>query len=250
MPSSLTTGNHLREWEELAQLDPLFAILTEKGKQFRKWDREEFFASGRAEIDALMQSWGFEGGSNGRALDFGCGVGRLSSALRSYFGEVFGVDISEEMVELATSFTPSCTFQVNQTDDLGAFQDDSFDFIYSNIVLQHQPTKEVARGYIREFIRILKPTGIAVFQIPYKLTLRYTLQPRRRLYSLLRSCGLPAHLIYNRLHLNPIRTICLASEDVTSTVTSAGGRVVRWHADNFNVHSRSYVVAKSQVEEA
>lgn len=246
MSSSLRFGSHRREWEELAHLDPLFAILTEKGKQFGKWDREDFFASGRVEIDTLMESCGFKGCNNGTALDFGCGVGRLSKVLRSYFGEVYGVDISEEMVGLANQFTPSCTFLVNQTDNLGVFRDDFFDLIYSNIVLQHQPNKEVARCYIREFIRILKPTGIAVFQIPYKLTLRYALQPKRRLYSLLRSCGLPAHLIYNRLHLNPIRTICLSSEDVTATVSGQGGRVVRSYPDNFNHNSMSYVVAKSQ----
>jgi SAM-dependent methyltransferase len=244
--STLRMGTHRREWEELAQLDPLFAILTEAGKQFGKWDREEFFTSGRVEIDALMKSCGFDGSDNGRALDFGCGVGRLSRNLRAYFGEVFGVDISEEMVGMARQFTPSCTFLVNQTDNLGTFRDDFFDFIYSNIVLQHQPEKEVARCYIREFIRILKPAGIAVFQIPFKLTLRYALQPKRRLYSLFRSCGLPAGLIYNRLHLNPIRTICLATEDVTATVSAGGGRVVRSYPDNFNRNSMSYVVAKNQ----
>lgn len=250
MPSSLRIGIHRREWEELAQLDPLFAILTEKEKQFGKWDREEFFESGRAEIDALMESCGFQRGNNGKALDFGCGVGRLSKALRAYFGEVFGVDISEEMVGLAKQFTPSGTFLVNQTNNLGAFRGDYFDFIYSNIVLQHQPNKEIARGYIREFIRVLKPTGTAVFQIPHRLTLRHALQPKRRLYSLFRRCGVPAHLIYNRLHLNPIRTICLSSEDVRATVTGQGGRVVRSYPDNFNHHSRSYVVAKSQDGEA
>ena len=44
-----------REWEDLANLDPLFAILTDKSKQFGRWSREEFFASGQQEIDALKQ---------------------------------------------------------------------------------------------------------------------------------------------------------------------------------------------------
>jgi SAM-dependent methyltransferase len=226
-------------------MDPLFAILTEKEKQFGKWDREEFFASGRAEIDSLMRSCGFRAGDNGRALDFGCGVGRLSRALRSYFGEVYGVDISEEMVGLAKQFAPSCGFVVNETDNLEIFRDDFFDFIYSNIVLQHQPTKEVARCYIREFVRLLKPAGMAVFQIPYKLTLRYALQPKRRLYSFLRTCGLSADFIYNWLRLNPIRTISLSPQDVTATVSVQGGRIVRSYPDNFNHDSMSYVVAKS-----
>lgn len=241
---------HQEQWEELARLDPLFAILTEKEKQYGRWDPEEFFASGRVEIDRLMASCGFQAGDNGRALDFGCGVGRLSRTLRLYFGEVYGVDISAEMVELARRFTPSCTFLVNQTDRLAAFPDDFFDFIYSNIVLQHQPSKELARGYIREFVRVLKPTGRAVFQIPHKLTLRYALQPKRRLYSLCRSVGLPADLIYRRLRLNPIRTICLSPADIAITVTSRGGRILQSYADHFNHHSMSYVVTKRQGGEA
>ena len=79
-----------REWEDLAHLDPLWAILTIKDKQFGKWDREEFFNSGQAEIDTLMQSCGFDRGNNGKALDFGCGVGRLSRALRFYFKKFMG----------------------------------------------------------------------------------------------------------------------------------------------------------------
>ena len=46
-----------------------------------------------------------------------------------------------------------------------------FDFIYSNIVLQHIP-REAQFGYVREFGRILKPGGIAVFQTPAGLNFR------------------------------------------------------------------------------
>jgi len=239
-----------REWEDLAHLDPLWAILTVKEKQFGKWDRDEFFCSGQAEIDALMRSCGFSTGNNGRALDFGCGVGRLSRALRSYFGEVYGVDISEEMVRLAREFTPGCAFLLNQVDNLKLFQDNFFDFIYSNIVLQHQPSQEVAKAYIREFLRLVIPNGMIVFQIPYKVTLRYGLQPRRKLYALLRTCGLSAGFIYKKLHLGPMRTICLPSKDVRATVSAEGGRVLRSYPDGFNHFSMTYVVIKDRITTA
>jgi 2-polyprenyl-3-methyl-5-hydroxy-6-metoxy-1,4-benzoquinol methylase len=235
-----------REWEDLAHLDPLWAILTEKKKQFGKWDREEFFATGQAEIDALMRSCGFSSGNNGRALDFGCGVGRLSRALHSYFGEVHGVDISGEMVRLAKQYTPSCNFHVNPADDLKLFQDDFFDFIYSNIVLQHQSSKEIAKAYITEFIRVIKPKGLIVFQMPGRVTLRGTIQARRRLYSLLRMCGVPADFIYKKLHLNPMRALCVPPEEIVATVSAGGGRVLRSYPDNFNYHSMSYVVVKRE----
>ncbi len=233
-----------REWEDLAHLDPLWAILSDSEKRFGGWDWEEFFTSGQREIDALMSSSGFAPGDNGRVLDFGCGVGRLSRALRSYFGEVYGVDISDEMIRLAREHTQSCTFLLNQKDDLSLFQDDFFEFVYSNIVLQHQATKEIARSYIREFVRVLKPKGTMVFQMPYKLTPRDGLQPRRRLYSLLKMFGFSAGFLYSKLHLSPMRTIFLSSEDVESTISSAGGRLLRSHSDHAHHKSKSYVVTK------
>jgi trans-aconitate methyltransferase len=39
------------------------------------------------------------------------------------------------------------------------------DLIYSNITLQHMP-QENQYEYIREFIRILHPDGLAVFELP------------------------------------------------------------------------------------
>jgi ubiquinone/menaquinone biosynthesis C-methylase UbiE len=233
-----------REWEDLAELDPLWAILSNEEKQFGRWDVVEFFASGHREVDDLMAVCGIRRGSNGRVLDFGCGVGRLSRGLRTYFGEVYGVDISKEMIRLAREHTPSCNFLLNQSDNLHLFQNDFFDFVYSNIVLQHQCARDLAKAYIREFVRVTRPKGTIVFQIPHRLTLRQALQPRRRLYSLLRRFGFPAGDLYNRLHLNPMRTICLSSGEVKQTVSSVGARLVRSYQDDFNIHSTSYVVTK------
>jgi SAM-dependent methyltransferase len=233
-----------QEWEDLAKLDPLWAILSDNKKQFGRWNLEEFFACGQREIDDLMKVCGFRAGSNGRVLDFGCGVGRLSRALRPYFDQVYGVDISQEMIKLAKEHTPSCEFLINQADNLRLFQDDFFDFVYSNIVLQHQRTKGLAKAYIREFVRVIRHKGMIVFQIPDRLGLRQALQPRRRLYSLLRTCGFSPAALYNRLHLNPMRTICLGAEEVKDTISGAGGRLLRSYPNDFNVHSMSYVVTK------
>ena len=55
MPVSKTAITQ-REWEDLAELDPLWAILTVRERQFGKWNRDGFFASGQREIDALMSA--------------------------------------------------------------------------------------------------------------------------------------------------------------------------------------------------
>jgi ubiquinone/menaquinone biosynthesis C-methylase UbiE len=183
-------------------------------------------------------------GDNGRALDFGCGVGRLSRALLSYFPEVYGVDISPRMVTLAKENAPSCTFVLNQNDNLKLFQSDFFDFVYSNIVLQHQPSKDIAKSYIAEFVRVTKPGGTIVFQMPYRLTLRRWLQPKRRFYSALKTLGISSEFLYNRLRLNPMRTISLSSEDIRATISVVGGRLVSSYRDRFHDYSMSYVVTK------
>jgi SAM-dependent methyltransferase len=240
--SALAQTQH--EWEDLAQLDPLWAILTDGKRQFGGWNAEEFFASGQREIDDLMQACGLRPGNSGKVLDFGCGVGRLSRALCPYFSEVYGVDISEQMIRLAEQFTPACNFLINQADDLKLFPDAFFDFVYSNIVLQHQRTKELAESYIQEFVRVTKPTGKIVFQIPYKLSLRQRMQPRRRLYSVLRRVGFSQDTLYNRFHLNPMRTISLSPQEVEAAISNAGGQLLGSSRDNFNVYSKTYTVTK------
>ena len=157
-------------WDELGKKDPLWAVLSWDEKIDNKWDRDEFFAIGKQEIIEL-----FDYLSNlkisinkNKVLDFGCGVGRLSQSLSKYFNEVNGVDISQSMIDKANEFNQyknKCKYYLNKKDDLSIFADDSFDFIYSNITLQHiEPV--YAKKYIKEFVRILNKGGIAVFQMP------------------------------------------------------------------------------------
>jgi SAM-dependent methyltransferase len=58
-----------------------------------------------------------------------------------------------------------CNYFLNEREDLALFREQQFSFIYSIIVLQHLPT-ELARKYITEFVRILQPNGVLVFQLP------------------------------------------------------------------------------------
>ncbi len=156
-----------RTYEKLGEKAPLYAVLSDWG--YDK-DPELVFASGRKEIAdqlAHVRDLGFRPHPD-RALDFGCGVGRLSQALAESFDRVDGVDISETMVRAAVQFNrhgDKVKYHVNTNDDLRLFDDDAFDFIYSNITLQHIPP-EYALRYVAEFLRVLRPGGVAVFHIP------------------------------------------------------------------------------------
>jgi ubiquinone/menaquinone biosynthesis C-methylase UbiE len=71
------------------------------------------------------------------------------------------------MIELArrNNQFENCTFHLNSALNLGLFPDDHFDLVYSNIVLQHVHPS-CSKRYLAEFIRVLKPQGMAVFQLP------------------------------------------------------------------------------------
>ncbi len=103
-----------------------------------------------------------------RALEIGCGPGRLMLPMARHFGAVDGVDISEEMVALARERLrnlPNVKVHPTSGADLRMFSDCSFDFVYSYIVFQHIPDKEVVLNYLREAQRVLKAGGVLCCQI-------------------------------------------------------------------------------------
>lgn len=157
-------------WDRLGEEDPLWTILSDPAKRGGKWDVVEFFDKGRAEISSLMKK--IEGLSlplkRETALDFGCGVGRLTSALSHYFDAVIGVDISPSMIRRAKELNRDngkCTFMLNDCPNLKIIESESADLIYSSITLQHIQPK-VIQSYLHEFFRIIRPGGLVVFQLP------------------------------------------------------------------------------------
>jgi len=159
-----------RTWDDLGQQDPLWAILSHADKRGNRWDLDEFLQTGRDEIDAALSYVSrFQPDMPRRnALDFGCGVGRLSQALADHFAVVDGVDVSQSMIQQARDINrhdAACRYHHNTRPDLQIFPDHEFDFLYSNLTLQHMPPP-LAHGYIRELCRLLRPGGALVFDIP------------------------------------------------------------------------------------
>jgi SAM-dependent methyltransferase len=160
-------------WNEFGETDPLWAILSDPAKKGGKWDRDEFFRTGEVEIEqilALMSGQGIEI-RRGKALDFGCGVGRLTQALGLHFEQCCGVDIAPSMIRLAREHNrrgAPCRYELNAHPDLRLFADSTFDFVYSTLVLQHMRPK-YAKQYIAEFVRVLAPGGCLVFSLPSRL---------------------------------------------------------------------------------
>lgn len=185
-----------RNWEGLAQADPLWAICTDPKKRNKQWTKEDFFATGRKELEAVLAyaaRIGIRIDQTSPALDFGCGIGRLTRALAQYFPECVGVDISPTMINLAQElnhYLPHCNFLLNEDAGLKSLPDNYFGFIYTSLVLQHI-AKPCSHEYLAELIRVLKPAGVFIFQVPEKLQansltkIRTRLAVRSRLDSIL-----------------------------------------------------------------
>lgn len=132
-----------RPWDTLGTLDPMWTILTDgPAKLGNGWDEAELVATVVDDISALIAGLAEHIISHERknALDFGCGVGRLTQALADYFDNVTGVDIAPSMIARADALNKHCDrchYVVNAETDLRIFPDSSFDLVYSTLVLQH-----------------------------------------------------------------------------------------------------------------
>jgi len=165
--------NLQRHWDAFGHQDPLWAILTDPARKGGKWDLEEFFQLGELEVAEVLQQAANQGIAihRGRALDFGCGVGRLTQALGRRFEESWDVDIAPSMIRLArlhNRHAERCRYELNPAPDLRLFADHTFDFIYSSLTLQHMRPR-YAKRYLKEFLRVLSPGGCLVFRLPSEL---------------------------------------------------------------------------------
>jgi SAM-dependent methyltransferase len=157
--------NEMRErWDLRARTDAFAYIETvrEVAGVDGFFDLGEHFAS--VLVDPVLA-----GVAHGRALDHGCGLGRVTRALASRFDEVVGVDVSPEMVRRAEELHspaefPNVRFQA--TDGLHLpLEADSVDFLFSYEVFQHLPSHDVMQQNLAEVARVLRGDGLALIHV-------------------------------------------------------------------------------------
>jgi SAM-dependent methyltransferase len=159
-----------RHWDIFGRRDPFWAVLTDPARRGNRWSPEEFFETGRAEIAELLDHAARLGvpRQQRRALDFGCGAGRLTQALAEHFESALGVDVAPSMITLARTHNRQgnrCAYEINDRPDLSRWPDASFDLVYTSRVLQHIEPR-YSTSYIREFVRVLAPGGYVSFDLP------------------------------------------------------------------------------------
>jgi ubiquinone/menaquinone biosynthesis C-methylase UbiE len=166
------------EWNERAVEDAYYYVAFGRKGQ----EDNEFFASAADVIHALeaeLKRLPPADRRSRRALEIGCGPGRLMRPMSWNFGEIHGVDVSDEMIRLAVrklKDVPNAFPRATDGTDLSCYADEFFDFVYSYAVFQHIPSAEVVFKYLAEAWRVLKPRGILRCQINSlpKTAKRYT----------------------------------------------------------------------------
>jgi len=99
--------------------------------------------------------------TGGVLLDAGGGTGRVSSALRSFVGELVVIDLSHRMLQQARH--KGALWPVRAHAEILPFRDNIFDRIIIVDALHHFCNQEKAIG---DIVRVLKPGGRLVIEEP------------------------------------------------------------------------------------
>lgn len=154
-----------RDWNEWGARDAYFGVLGAPQFHAASIDqhRDAFFATGETAVQRILDGMqaSFGPGGHARALDFGCGVGRLTLPLARRFEHVVAVDVASTMRKAAmenalTAGYGNISFHESTTPLLG--NPDRFDFILSCIVLQHIPVPD-GMTILDNLLRLLAPNG-------------------------------------------------------------------------------------------
>lgn len=225
-----------REWDDLAREDGMWAVHSAPGRR-GTWHAEQFFATGEQEVTRILTALEEHGlmPRLGRALDFGCGLGRLTRALSDRFEEVVGVDASRAMVADARRLNAdrqNCAFALNERSDLAGLPSASYDFVLSLITLQHVSSRAAIRSYIRDFVRVAAPGGVIVFQLPTSVGWQIRLHPLRLVNRALRTLPAAPRWALRRVMGHSMRVMSLPEAEVRQILTGAGASVALAVSDN------------------
>jgi len=155
-----------RDWDARARRDAFLYIASWK----RDWDINSFLASGESDyltlVSPMLERCGVS--ANGEVMvELGCGAGRMTPSFGRRYKRVVALDLSAEMLVRARQIHAEqqniLWLRVGGA-DLACLASGWADFMFSYLVLQHVPTEELVFGYIREFLRVLRPGGAFLFQ--------------------------------------------------------------------------------------
>jgi SAM-dependent methyltransferase len=196
------------DWCGLAESEPYFSVLTEeqyRASNLKRETVERFYESGRDLISWISEQLERLYGQHKpkRALDFGCGVGRLTIPMAAKAHHVTGVDVSPEMLRLAGQ--RAHTDGIDNVAFVSEIPVEAFDWINSFIVFQHiPPTRGIA--ILRTLLDRLSPNGFASIHITLYRHARHVSQITRD-QSLVAYDGSQLRAIRDRIEVNKVMSM-------------------------------------------
>ena len=162
-------------WRRWGLKEPFFAVLTDPRYRRENLNAElleEFFETGRHHALHVLHKCRELAGADfrpSRALDFGCGVGRVTIALALNIESVTGLDVSPAMLNearVAADRHGVRNIEWLVSDDALSAVAGHFDLIHSCITFQHI---EVHRGRIlfARLVGLLSPGGVGAIHVTY-----------------------------------------------------------------------------------
>jgi len=160
-----------QSWEHLGDTRAHHSVLT--SKDFLPDSLEKnigaFWKSGEREvqeIEAILKRHGVKLSEVKTAVEYGCGVGRVTIPLSKSVSSMHAYDISRPHLDYAKEHANEERATINfhlVSDPLGKLQ--PCDLFYSRIVFQHNPPP-IIHQLIKNALESLNPGGIALFQVP------------------------------------------------------------------------------------
>ncbi|WP_203074100.1 class I SAM-dependent methyltransferase [Falsiroseomonas ponticola] len=161
-----------RIWTRLGQERPFFSILPERrfSPDFAARNAEAFQKTGRDEIEVLkrrLTALEIDPADHPEAVEYGCGVGRVTVPLSVLFRKVTGFDISQPHIDLAQQAVRGAGrkgVSLSVVKDIRALDVPQHDFFYTRMVLHRNPPPLQAQ-ILRRCLGRMRVGGIAVFQL-------------------------------------------------------------------------------------
>ncbi|MEX3983367.1 class I SAM-dependent methyltransferase [Paraburkholderia sp. EG287A] len=142
---------------------------------------DEFWESSESDlrnIHAIAARHGFNLNRNTTVVEYGCGVGRVTTKLAQRFGRVHAYDISANHLHLAQEHAKQLgidTIAFHECADQPLAALEKCDLFFSCIVFQHNPPP-IIKELTRLALESLNVGGLAIFQIPtYAIDYRFNL---------------------------------------------------------------------------
>lgn len=156
------------QWNAIASRNAFYGVVSwPEFQALDQVDRDKFWKTGRNEVGLFLDRLKLPDTTSWSMVEIGCGLGRMTHRFAERFGRVCALDVSPEMLDRAKmqwGHLKNVDFVLGHGNDFPGVADQSIDFVFSFIVLQHVPDAQIVRDYLRETARVLKPGGLAHLQ--------------------------------------------------------------------------------------